>query len=140
MSELPSKYRHNEAKIAFATVEYKRQTHLEAPAPHSLNWIFGRQTCEKIVSKTGLVHAEEPNECASRISKCEMLRNFVDVMQNLPHAANASFDAGQAYDKMKTDAIDYQLAKEACIQAFKDKNLGSWNKVQKPSEIEKFTL
>lgn len=61
-------------------------------------------------------------------------------MQNLPRAANALFDAGQSYDKMKTDAIDYNLAKEACIQAFKDKNLGNWNKVQKPSEIEKFTL
>lgn len=69
-----------------------------------------------------------------------MLKMFVNAMQNLPRAANALFDAGQSYDKMKTDAIDYNLAKEACIQAFKDKNLGNWNKVQKPSEIEKFTL
>lgn len=69
------------------------------------------------------------------------MKRFVDVMKNLPHLpANTPFDAAQTYDKMKEDAIDYNTAKEACIEAFRSKSLGNWAKVQKPSEIDKFTL
>lgn len=135
MPNLPASYRHHKPKCAFTTVEYKRCTQFEDPAPHSFNWIIGRQTCEQIVSKTGL-----NDDCASRISKLELLKQFVNVINNLPHAEKTSFDAGQTYDKQKAQAIDYNVAKEACIKAFKDKNLGSWYKVQKPLEIEKFTL
>lgn len=140
MPELPLPYRHNKPKIAFAAAEYKRNTHCDEASMHSYNWIIGHPEYEKILSKTGLV-LKGTQECASRISKMELMKRFVDVMQRLPDSTvPTSFDAGHPYDKMKAEAVDYNCAKEACIKAFQDKNLGNWNKVQKPAEIEKFTL
>lgn len=140
MPQLPSPYRHNKPHIAFASAAYKRDTHTSEASMHSINWILSDPTCEKILSKTGLI-LKDSTEYASRISKMELMKRFVDVMQHLPDfAANTSFDARQTYDKMKAEAIDYNSAKEACIKAFQVNKLGNWNKMQKPSEIEKFTI
>lgn len=71
----------------------------------------------------------------------ELMKRFVDVMTRLPRTnADTEFDSTQTYHEMKEGANDYNIAKQACIEAFQAKNLGSWTKVQKPSEIEKFTL
>lgn len=137
---LPPLYRHNKPKIVFASAAYKRDTHEREASPHSINWIVGDSKYEKVLSKTGLVQ-KDSQEYPSRISKVKMMKRFVGVMQLLPDStADAPFDARQSYDKMKAEAIDYNSAKEACIKAFRDSNLGDWKKVQKPSEIEKFTL
>lgn len=69
------------------------------------------------------------------------MKRFVNAMQRLPQPnGNTAFDANQTYGEMKMDATNYQRAKDACVQAFDAKNLGKWNKVQKPSEIEGFKL
>lgn len=138
---LPPPYRHHKSKILFASAAYKRDTHEKREAsPHSINWIVGDPKYEKVLSKTGLV-TKDSQEYPSRISKVEIMKRFVDVMQLLPDStADDPFDARQSYDKMKAKAIDYNFAKEACIKAFRDSKLGDWKKVQKPSEIEKFTL
>lgn len=142
MTQLPESYRHNKPKIAFASAEYKRNTHSWEAEPYSLNWIDGitNPLYEKILSKTGHVLFNQQSK-ESRISKIEFMKRFVDLMKLFPElAANSSFHKGQRYDQMKADAIDYNRAKYACIQAFQTKNLGNWKKVQKPAETDEFHL
>lgn len=140
MPPLPSPYRHNKPKIAFTSSAYIRDTHVAEADAFSINWIVGNPKYEKILSKTGLA-SKDATGCASRISKRELMKRFIDVWQQLPNSpAKPPFDDKQSYAKMKADAVDYCRAKEACIQAFKDKNLGDWNKMQKPPGIDNFTL
>lgn len=141
LSQLPSQYRHIKPHIAFGS-PYKRNTHSDEASPYSINWIVcdPAHAYEKIVSKLGLI-SKASEESPSRISKMELMKRFVDVMQHLPDfAAHTTFDATQTYEKMKADAIDYNSAKEAFIKAFQAKNLGDWCKVQKPTEIDKFRM
>lgn len=140
MPPLSPPYRHNKPNIAFATALYTRDTHVAEAAVYSLNWIVGNPNYEKILSKTGLT-LKKSLPCASRISKHELMKRFVDVWQHIPAwPAKTPIDAKQSYAKMKAAAVDYNRAKEACIKAFKDSNLGDWNKMQKPPGIDNFTL
>lgn len=144
IAALPSPYHHNKPEIAFSSGFYNSYTKTEA-FTYSFNWIESPidpdlpQNCEQIVSQTGL--AVNDMGKASRITKIELMKCFVDVKKSLSISnPNAAFYMTQTYNMMKVDAEDYNRAKEACIAAFRQKNLGDWRKVQKTSNIGEFAL
>lgn len=44
------------------------------------------------------------------------------------------------YEDLKKDAESFQKAKGRLIEAFQKAELGNWQKVQKPMEIDRFRL
>lgn len=44
------------------------------------------------------------------------------------------------YHDLKLIGTSYQTAKDKCIEAFRQAGLGSWEKVQKPPETDRFHL
>lgn len=139
VNDLPLYYRHHKPNILFASSSYQRNTHLPDPSDFSMNWIASSSTShfERIKSNTGLCE----NGVASRLSKFELMKLFLVLVRKIPESpVDLKCSDKIIYEDLKKDAESFQKAKGRLIEAFQKAELGNWQKVQKPMEIDRFRL